>query len=192
MHRLAAALFLTICAVSTAAAQSTNLSLYQEMAVECLSELPADVDSLILEAPQNMPYVRSALVALWQADGRDVFFPDAPISTARLAYDVEEAAVTYVRRGDRFEREVRLTLRYTVTTESGRVLADDRCSRSRQDLIARAEVDAVQSPVYAETQGQLPRGGWFRRVLEPAVLTAAAAVAVYLFFALRSTGGEDA
>lgn len=161
------------------------------MAVECLGPLPPQLDQLVLEAPDEMPYLRSTLVATWQDAGRQVYLPDGPTNEARVAFDVEEAAVRYARRGSQLAREVRLTLRYTIARADGRVLADDRCALSRGDVIARGQVDAVQSNVYPETQSDLPRGGWFRRLLEPAVLTGATAVAVYLFFTLRSAGGDD-
>lgn len=161
------------------------------MAVECLGELPPQVERLVLDASDEMPYIRSALVETWQDDGREVYLPDATNGAARVAYEIEEADVRYVRRGRRLAREVRLTLQYTIANADGRLLADNRCAPTRGDVIARADVDAVQSDAYPETLADLPPGGWFRRVLEPAVLTAATAVAVYLFFTLRSTGGDD-
>jgi hypothetical protein len=184
-------LVLTVAASAPAAAQSTTLSLYQDMALECLGELPPQLERIVLEAPDEMPYVRAALVEAWQEDGRQVYLPGASIEEGRLSYDIEEAYVRYARNGRRLAREVRLTLHYTIANEEGRLLADRRCAGIREDVIARSQVDTVESAVHPETQAALPRGGWFRRVLEPAVLTSAAVVTIYLFFTLRSAGGDD-
>ncbi len=161
------------------------------MAVECLGTLPPQVGRFVLEPTDEMPYVRSALIETWQADDREIYLSDASADEARVAYDVETAEVTYERRGRQLAREVRLTLHYSVANADGRVLADDRCTRIRADVIPRAQVDAVETASYPETRAELPAGGWTRRVLEPAVVTAATAVAVYLFFTLRSAGGDD-
>lgn len=188
---LLAALLLAAATATSATAQSTNLSLYQDMAVECLGALPPQVERFVLDAADEMPYLRSALVEAWQADDREIYLTDASTGGAHVSYDVEAADVTYRREGRRLAREIRLTLHYTVANTEGRLLADDRCTRSRADVIPRSQVDFVQTETYPETQAALPRDGWYRRILEPAVLTAATVTAVYLFFTLRSAGGGD-
>ena len=182
-----AALFL---AAAPAAAQTPNLALFQEMAVSCLGELPPSVKSVVLDAPDEMPYVRSALIAAWRDDGRQVYLADAP--GTRLAYAIEEATVTYARQERGLSREVRLTLAYTMTGDDGRVVADERCASQRVGTLDAEDLDVVENEAFPETQADLPRAGWGRRLLEPAVLTAAAGVAVFLFFSLRSGGGDGA
>lgn len=184
-------MLLAVAMTAPAFGQSTTLSLYQEMALECIGEVPPQLDRLILEAPDEMPYLRSALVQAWQEDEREVYLPGAGVEEGRITYEVEEAFVRYERAGRRLAREIRLTLQFRIADAEGRLLADRRCARRRDDVIARSQVDAVESAAYPETRASLPRGGWFRRVLEPAVLTSAAVVTIYLFFTLRSTGGED-
>lgn len=187
----AVALLLLLASVAPAAGQTTNLELFQELAVECLGELPAGVDSLVITSPDRMPFVRSALVSHWQEDGRAVFLSDSVLAVPNLTYSIDEASVRYDRRGRRLARRIHLDLRYTLLNGMGRVLADDRCSGFREDVIARSSVDRVQHEAYPETVGALPQGGWFRRIVEPVVLTAAGAVVVYLFFTIRSGGNGE-
>ena len=192
MRRLAAAVLLA--AAVPAFAQTSNLELYQEMAVECLGGLTGAADSLAIVSPARMPYLRSSLVNEWQKAGRVVYLADTTavrFNIPRLSYEVERAAVEYARRGKQVERRLRLDLRYTLTGADGLVIADDRCSSNRSDLINRTDLMRLQDPLYPETQAEPPPAGWIRRYLEPAVLTTATAVAVYLFFTLRSDAGDS-
>lgn len=189
--RSVAACVASLLIATAAAGQSTNLALYQEMAVECLGDVPASADTLALQAPDRMPYVRSALVTHWQDDGRTIYLSDSAGTHPLLTFDVEEAEVYYTRRSRRVGRNVVLALRYSLTSPAGRILTDDRCREERSDLISRAAIQNVQVNAYPETQADPPEGGWIRRYLEPVVITAATAVAVYLFFTLRSTETDD-
>lgn len=172
-------------------AQTTNLSLYQELAIDCLGEIPASFDSLTLNAPERMPYVRSALITHWQDDGRTIFQTDSTAARPQLTYEIEDARVLYDRDGRDLAREIVLALRYSLMDPAGRIVADDRCVERHSDVIARDALTVVQEAAYAETQGEAPQGGWFRRYVEPAVIAAATAVAVYLFFTLRSRRADD-
>lgn len=173
-----------------AMAQLANRVLFEEMAIDCLGILPeTEGRNLILRAPAEMPYVRAALVAAWRADGHAIFLPDSAKTGVRVAYAVEEAGIRYERkRRKQLAREARLVLRYDVTDADGRVLADERCERMRADVIARTQRAALESEAWPETQGTPPRRSKVRRLLEPAVTTAAIAIAAWLFFSLRSSG----
>lgn len=174
-----------------AAAQTTNLELYQDMALDCLGDAATGIDTVALQASERMPYVRSALVKKWQDEGLVVFQADSAAQYPLLAYEIEQAEVAYARRGRQIARRVALGLRYSLTTSSGRIMLDDRCAEERSDLIDRDALEVVESDAYPETRAEAPHGGWFRRYLEPVVITAATAVAVYLFFSLRSTQADD-
>ncbi len=190
MHKVAVGVLLLLLATPTYG-QSTNLELFQEIAVACLDDVPATIDTVALEAPDRMPYLRSAIVREWQNVGRVVFLADSVRSYPSLAFDVEDARVRYERRGKRIARHVALALRFELTEPSGRILVDDRCAQQRSDVIPRSAIAAVEAPAYPETQADPPRAGWFRRFAEPIVVTAATAVAVYLFFSLRSTSSDE-
>lgn len=171
------------------AAQTSNVSLLQDVAIGCLGALPESVQDVRLDAPDEMPYLRSALVDAWQENGHAVYVDGDLSAAARVHYAVEEAAVRYERAGNGIARDIRLSLRFTITASDGRVLIDDRCTGRRTDVIPRDRIDLVEDAAYPETQGEPPEGGWFRRILEPAVVTTATAIAVFLFFSLRSEGG---
>lgn len=176
-----------------AAAQSTpptNVERYIELAVRCLAEAPDTALAFVLAAPQAMPYLRPALTSRWAEEGRTVFLPDsaggAPVT---LRYAVEEADVAYARVGRRrVGRAVTLGLRYSLVGPGGRLLGEQRCRETVRDTLRRSDLARVDSGVYDEARAEPPEGGLFRRVLEPAALTAAAAGIVYLFFSVRSSG----
>lgn len=179
---------------SPASAQSTNAEIFADLALSCLAEAPDTLTSFSLDAPEGYPYMRTALVREWTASGRGIYLPDttaAPAARAALAYDVERAAVRYERAGrGHVERSIDLALRYRVTAADGRLLQESSCTRDYQDRVPRRAIAALSSPAFPETQAPLPPGGTFRRYIEPALLTAATALGVYLFFVLRSETPE--
>jgi hypothetical protein len=177
-------------------AQETNLAVYQRLARDCMSELPADIDTLALQAPDAMPYLRSALIDAWRSTGREVFdLNDSPTQAAtlpRLAFSIEDARVSYANAGRRrLLRDVRLALQYSLTDGDGRIILDEHCSMTADDVIDRAARIRLEEDAYAETVGDEPPAGWIRRYVEPAVLAAATALGVYLFFSLRSESVDD-
>ncbi|GIV58852.1 MAG: hypothetical protein KatS3mg042_1765 [Rhodothermaceae bacterium] len=178
----------------SARAQPTNQALYEEMALACLEAVPDTARAFRLDAPAAMPYLHTALVQRWQTRGYAVYTPDAPASPPRpwLRYAVETARVAYAKAdGGRLRRTVTLALRYTFAAPDGRLLRDDRCEQTRTDTIPRDALARIESEAYPETQGTPPGPGWVRRYLEPAVLTAATAVGLYLLFTLRSDRADD-
>ena len=178
-------------------AQTTNLAAYQDLAVRCLAGVPDTVQAFRLDAPEQMPYLRAALVERWQAEGRTLYLADSSFQTPgppppRLRYEIEQARVAYARAGRRqMDRTVTLGLRYTFIGSEGRLLRDDRCLDTFTDTLRRADQAAVQTDAFPETQAEPPPGSWRRRFLEPAVLAAATAVTIFLFFNLRSERTDD-
>lgn len=183
-----------VSAPSIAHGQSapSNMEAYQVLAVRCLVQVPDTARALSLASPSVMPFLRTALVEAWQGEGRSIYLadstfmePDRPMP--RLSYAVEQAGVTYApARRRAFERTVTLALQYTYATDGGRLLRDARCKDSYSDMIRRSDRLTLETAAYPETQGMVPRAGWVRRYLEPAVLATVSAVTVFLFFNLRS------
>ncbi len=58
--------------------------------------------------------------------------------------------------------------------------------RTAEDRIAIEDLPAVEHEEISVTHGTLPSGGFLKRFLEPAVVITATAIAVYLFFSVRS------
>ena len=171
---------------------STNLEAYQLLAVGCLGEVPGSRSAFRLDAAPTMPYLRQALVRHWKQQGRAVFLADTAATAPapnmdRLTYGVDQARVRYERARRRvLRRTVELELTYALIAQSGEVLADERCRRDYSDTFERRAVSGRETPAFPETVGALPRGGFTRRYLEPAVLATASALTVFLFFRLRS------
>jgi hypothetical protein len=185
-------------APSPSRGQPTNLAVFEDLGVRCLAPAADTVSGVALDAPEQMPYVRAAISRHWQEEGRDLYLADSarvspPAGSSILSYRIEEARVEYRRaRGRQLQRTVVLALRYTLVSPDRRVLRDDRCRESYQDLVPARLVGLLESAAFAETRGAVPEGNWFRRYVEPAVLVAATAVGVYLFFSLRSGRADDA
>lgn len=181
--------------VTPVRAQETNISLYQKLALQCLSSLPDSIESFELDASREMPYLRPALVAGWQEEGRNVYLADSLAQNRDLPilrYRVDDASVAYEPEGrGRLRRTVALTLQYTLVAADGRLATEQRCTESTNDLISRRDIDEIEAGAYPETQSAIPDAGWIRRYLEPAVLTVATAVGVYLFFSIRSGEREN-
>lgn len=179
-----------------ARAQDTNLAVFQQLAIECLGDLPSGIDTLVLDPGSRMPFLRTALIETWKMGGHEIYAIDTTPPQAahlpRLAFTVEDAGVTYTRADRRrLNRRIRLGLRYSITDSDGRIITEDLCAEALSDTIDSAAVARFENEAYAETQGELPRAGWLRRIVEPAIITAATAIGVYLFFTLRSQSADD-
>ena len=176
-------------------AQPSNLEAFQQLAVECLvGAVPDTVRAFRLEAPDEMPYVRTALVARWQNGGRRLYVADTSSAEQfpALEYEIERADVTYARERRRtLRRTVTLALRYTLTTAEGHLLRDARCRDAYTDTVRRDALPTLETTAFPETQADPPPGGWLRRYVQPAVVAAATAVTVYLFFSLRSDRADN-
>lgn len=177
-------------------AQPTNVEVFQQLALQCLETVPDTVRAFRLEAPSQMPYLRSALLEQWQDTDYLVFLADTlrfnvPDDLPLLAYSIRQVGLAYTHQGrKRLRRDVTLDLHYRLTAANGQVLSDQSCTTPYTDTIARNAAKHLSDPAYTETAAPIP-AGWLRRYLEPAVLTAATAVTVYLFFNLRSTSSGD-
>lgn len=175
---------------------ATNVEAYQTMALDCLGGVPDTVRAFQLQAPPQMPYLRTALLERWQQEGRTVFLADSTLGTTparlpRLVYLIEERGVDYERAGRRqMRRFVRLGLRYTLLGADGRLLREDACRDRFGDMVRPADQPVVETAAFPESQGEAPRAGWLRRYAQPAVLAAATAVTIYLFFSLRDNQPE--
>jgi hypothetical protein len=195
----ALAILITACLGSAARseAQPTNAAVYQSLASSCLDSVAAPLTKFTVRAPERMSFVRTSLVQEWLADGKVIFIDDpttldtsdesVPVSDTTLAIDIEAAGVEYAR-GDkkRLKRTVVLSIRYLVRSPSGRVISDAGCDLRYDDEVDRDGAALLALPGHPETEAEIPESNWIRRFGEPLIITAAATVAVFLFFSLRS------
>ena len=68
---------LALMPLSTAFAQPTNLETYQRLALRCLAETPDTTQAFWLDAPVQMPYLRTALAQRWRQESRALFLADS-------------------------------------------------------------------------------------------------------------------
>ncbi|WP_397546937.1 hypothetical protein ABUL39_14465 [Rhodothermus marinus] len=174
-----------------AGAQPTNLARFQELARSCLT-LPDTLQAFRLEAPDTLPYIRTALEARWLQEGRRVYRRDTS-ALPTLRYRIDAARVAYARLDhDRLQRTVTLALQAELLDPRGRLLDVRACQPVAVDTIAQALHDRLEHPAFPETQAPLPpeRPGLLERYVIPAVALVATTLSVYLLFTLRSRSGD--
>lgn len=197
MRRSALLLLLLIPFASKAVGQASNMDTYEALAVACMEFMGEVEGDLILDAPAQMPYVRSAITAALQSQGREVFSADSsyagkPQNLATLRYSIDEASVAYSRlRKKRARREIRLATTNTVTDAEGRLIKDEVCQQQAADTVAIGNIPSLESSSYSETRATPPEAGFARRYLQPVTLAGATVLTVYLFFTLRSENSGD-
>ena len=173
------------------------MALFQEMAVECLGHIPHTHRSFRLKAPENgAAFIQSSLIQHWQEEEYTVFLPDSSNTEGTafpiLSYTIEKTEVVYERLPKKqVKRNIGFTTHYTFTLADGKVESDDICVKSADDTIARDALSTVESDAFSITRGSHPPRGWFQRYIEPAILTTATVLGVYLFFTLRSDSNDD-
>ncbi len=174
-----------------AGAQPTNLARFQELARSCLT-LPDTLRAFRLEAPDTLPYIRTALEARWLQEGRQVYRRNTSDLPA-LRYRIDAARVTYARLDhDRLQRTVTLALQAELLDPRGRLLDVRACRPVVVDTVARAQLARLEHPAFPETQAPLPPEppGFLERYVVPAVALVATTLSVYLLFTLRSRSGD--
>lgn len=190
---LTAGLCLLIAETTLAQTVRTNLAVLQHLAEHCLGDVPADADTVLIEGAESMPYLASAVASSLQDQGKAVYLStDDPVKLPVLSWVVETAGVQYARADSKsIQRTVRLELQYMFVDSDGKVLQSGPCSNSFADTVPRAELAALETAAFPETQAEPPSGNWMRRYLEPVVLAVATGLAAFLFFNLRSDRADS-
>ncbi len=166
-------------------ALETNSDVLARLAVECTSPATEGLESVALQAPSRLPFLRSGLVSALEMSGMSVFESGTPSHPA-LTLSLENAGVSYDRRGRGFlRRTLRLVLSVRLVDGSGQVRHDALCSSSFEDVISTDALPAVENQTYPETRGTVPLSRW-KRLVQPVVIAAASAAGTLLFFSLRS------
>ncbi len=179
---------------SESLAQPTNAEVLGQLASNCVAEISTIPDSLAVIADPRHTFVRPAVTASLRDRGVVVFADRSASGESddrnmipTLTYIVDGARVTYAKTSnDLIERAVVIRLSYTLLDRRRTVTADSSCSMTFADAVERRRIDSLEDPLLPVTVGHKPDRGWIRRYLEPAVVVAASAVVVYLFFNVRS------
>ena len=186
------ALLLPVVFSPPARGQFTNVEVLGSMAVRCLGEVPATVDTFQLSPGSRMPYLRPFLTRHWISRGLTVFIGDSAVVQLgrpihELRYDPQTANVTYDRaEGDSLVRKVDLSVTHSFISPQGILIDESRCDESVSDVIRAADAERLQPDPWTEARGQVPPVEGWRRWAEPAVIGTSIAAVVYLFFSVRS------
>lgn len=137
--------------------------------------------------------VRSVVIRTFVEKRLDVYDSDDGADTI-LTVVVSNAALQYGRPfstslfgARKVEREISVTSDIAMVTKvSRRVLYSSVFTRSARDTVLLSDVHLLDDPSVPFTAVTLPELSFFESVLEPAIITVASAVAVYLFFTIRS------
>lgn len=171
-----------------AIAQPTNLEVMERLVGQCLDEV--EIPGVVrLNEDVRFEALGHAVVRHLQESNRRVYSGDTTtvhIDAETLGYAIEHAGVRYVRDAGRLTRHVDLVVRIRRLTSDGEIAQSHRCTRSFEDRIDRQMIALLEDPMIPETTGAMPPGSFRRRVVEPVLLAGATAVAVVLFFTLRS------
>ncbi len=184
-----------------AAGQPANGDIIGQLAADCVTSALAAADTVRLVPDQRYEFIRTAVVGAIQNDGTIVVIspasPEAaPQQSSRtrphawLRYRIEKSEIRYTKAGDALAREIFVDTRVLATMSDHSVAVDSLCAGSFEDEIQPADVQDVEDSSQPLTIGRRPDKGWLRRIAEPAVVAAASAVAVYLFFNVRSDRNE--
>ncbi|MBT8401126.1 MAG: hypothetical protein KJO98_11665 [Rhodothermia bacterium] len=199
---LSVALALALCTspLERAAGQPANGDIIGQLAADCATMGLAAVDTLELIPDDRYEFIRTAVVLAMQNQGTVVMMSQAPATSTvnsvdgeqrpSLRYRIENGEVRYSKAGGVLAREIVVDTRVLATMSDNSVARDTLCTKSFSDQIRPADVDDVEDPNQPLTLGNRPDKGWLRRIAEPAVVAAASAVAVYLFFNVRSDRNE--
>ena len=173
----------------------SNMNVFENLGIACMDFIPSEVDSLILDPPDELPYVTSTLIKHWQKHDVTLFYADSLHSLHqpfRLSWQMSDASISYKReRRKTLSRSANLELRYTFLDPTGKIIAHDSCDESFTDTIPSRIVSQLESDLYPETQGDLPPKSWVRRYLEPIIIAAATALTAFLFFNLRNDSTDS-
>lgn len=166
-----------------------NADVMGALAAECALTAAPGPGPVRVTGLEVVSYVRSAVVTALLEGGYTVHEPgaDAP-GVPHVGLTPEVLTVEYAR-ADRqnVSRRIEVRLRALVTNPDGTVARDEACTRTSVTLVERAAVPDLEDAADPRTHAPLPpAGGFLRRIVQPAVIGAATAAGVFLFFSLRS------
>ena len=119
---------------------------------------------------------------------------DEAVNSILLDLNVVEQKVTYRELEDdasdgkqNIERSVSTILAAKMFQRStGEVYFGGTIGKSSKDRVARDDIPGAENDQIKATQGTLPSDGFMKKILEPAVIISATAIAIYLLFSVRS------
>ncbi|NND73289.1 MAG: hypothetical protein HKN43_17070 [Rhodothermales bacterium] len=160
------------------------------LAQTCLAPLAESTSEFAYEQVGGYRFLETGVVSMWMDDGKSVSRASAPdsVSAATLVrYEVHDARVSYLRESrSTLERTVDVRLSGLRFENGVATVSVAECPGTFTDIVDRNDIEAIEDAGIQETRGIIPRSGFLKRYGQPIVAGAASAVAVYLFFSIRS------
>jgi hypothetical protein len=182
-----------LLSVLTCRAQDkTNLRVFNQLVdssiVELSSMIPDTVTSISLDLEEGTFAVfNSQIISDLMSKGYELVSRDRAF---RLQYVIREASTSYgdiFRDGFLGEYLVPRTLTLSGSGNlSGNTITTHNFNFTFRDTIAVDSVNSYENPAYSFTHGRLPSEPFFSGILEPLIAVGTAALAVILFFTIRS------
>ncbi len=182
-----------LLSVITCRAQGrSSLQIFNQLVDSSLVELtpliPDTVKTMSLDLEEGTYAVfNSQIISYLSERGYKLVTGD---TSFKLQYIIRDASASY---GDIFRDGFlgdylvprKLTLSGS-SNLSGRIITTHNFNFSFQDTIAVDSVNSYENPAYPFTHGRLPSEPFFSGILEPVIAVGTAALAVILFFTIRS------
>ena len=89
-------------------------------------------------------------------------------------------------RVSKYERSMETFLTFYIKNNRESILYTYSKRNEQKDVLSGSQLKEVESTFFPFSQGQKIESGSMKKLIEPAIITVATAVAIYLFFSLRS------
>lgn len=188
--RFSIVIFVVLSLPVAASGQDSNLSIMTTLTDECLSPALPPSGKLGYQHRGLVAEVEFDLVDRWMSRDLTPIRTDSAAAVADfpiLSFQISDARVTY-------EKQKKGFVRRTVNVSISAILYQNdevrqsivSCPGVYSDEIARSSISDVEDPSVPETVSAAPQSGFLKRYVQPVIVGAASAVAVYLFFSVRS------
>ena len=149
-----------------------------------------------LKASDDGWIAESAVNSVLKSLGYQVFFQNDTMSQRKFLFDVMTAHY-HVQYDEMFRdgllgvKKVKRTIStelsaQTFNTRTNEVLFSGSLSKQAADTVAVDDIQTIELPSVKSTHGELPAESFLDRIVEPFVIIGVTAVAIYLFFHVRS------
>jgi len=176
----------------------TNLEVFYKLSdssvVNVLKVVPKESNEIYLrlDLPEGYSVFRNKIVQDLRLQGKTVLFAKDSLLAPSLDFSIDRAKVSYselFRHGFfgsyKAERTVTLNGNF-VLASGGMVKKTDNFSFQAKDTVNYDEIRNIEDFSIPFTRGDIPSEPVFSTLWEPVVALGTAAVAVYLFFTIRS------
>jgi hypothetical protein len=189
--------FLCLLNIASVAQTSSNLDLIKTLinlsVKDIKSNIPGDAEKVYLEfnSPSDYSSLKFSVINSFDDNGFDVLYSGENTDLA-IEYTLSDASILYTDSfrdglfGDfKLVRESVLEGNYIIIP-NGEKLKTFEFEKSIIDTINYDQLTLIENRSYQFTVGNAPDEPFFSNILEPVVAIGATAVAVYLFFSVRS------